>query len=156
MLYLFFNWFIIFFCIFFISVNIYKTAYNIDNKRLILPYQQIKSVDHQTFNQPGFYKLSEYNLFDGTVALKKEYSLARLNLVLQGTLLKPNSPAAGSALISDEHGNTKFYKKGETLLDKVYLEEVLSDRVILNNNGQRQKLILPVTKLRQGGSHPLE
>jgi len=50
----------------------------------------------------------------------------------------------GFALISNKNGPQKVYGESDTLQEGVTISKVLSDKVILDNNGKEEELLLPV------------
>ncbi len=83
----------------------------------------------------------------------------KLNLKLHGIIAYRTSNG-GFALISSASGSQKVYGKGDEVEDGVTVSEIFSDKVVLNNHGKSEDLLLPINKAstssnRSGGfNHP--
>ena len=69
----------------------------------------------------------------------------KLNLKLHGIVAYKVSKG-GFALISSGNGSQKVYGKGDELEKGVIVSEIFSDKVVLNNNGKSEDLLLPINK----------
>jgi general secretion pathway protein C len=69
----------------------------------------------------------------------------KLNLKLHG-IVSYKSNNSGYALISSSNGPQRVYGKGDSLQDGVTVSEIFSDKVVLDNNGKNEELLLPVKK----------
>lgn len=95
-----------------------------------------------------------------TVPKPEEMSKAvptKLNLKLHG-IVAYRSSRGGFALISSGSGLQKVYGKGDELKKGVTVSEIFADKVVLNNNGKSEDLLLPINKVsasssRRGGSN---
>jgi len=81
----------------------------------------------------------------------------KLNLKLHGIVAYRESKG-GFALISSGSGSQKVYGKGDEVEKGVTVSEIFSDKVVLNNNGKSEDLLLPINKAsasssRRGGSN---
>ena len=68
----------------------------------------------------------------------------KLNLKLHGIIAYKSKQ--GYALISLNNGSQKVYGKDESIEEGVTVTNILPDKVILNNRGQTEELLLPVDK----------
>lgn len=71
----------------------------------------------------------------------------KLNLKLHGIVAYKGSKS-GYALISSSSGPQKVYGKGDALQDGVTISEIFSNKVVLDNHGKSEELILPVKNLQ--------
>jgi len=69
----------------------------------------------------------------------------KLNLKLHG-IVAYKSNNSGYALISSSSGSQRVYGKGDSVQDGVTVIEIFSDKVVLDNNGKNEELLLPVKK----------
>ena len=118
--------------------------------------QAIENITIQTNEKINYGKLiADQHLF-GVVEVKKAPSVkplntiepakvtpTKLNLRLHGIVSYKNSKG-GYALISSSSGPQKVYGKGDTLQDGVTVSEIFSDKVVLDNRGKNEELLLPV------------
>lgn len=65
----------------------------------------------------------------------------QLNLKLHGIVAYKNR--AGYALISTSGGSQKVYGKGDSIEENVTISDLLPEKVIIDNNGSKQELLLP-------------
>ena len=63
-----------------------------------------------------------------------------LNLTLESLFMSTSGPL-GSASIRLPNNETRVFRPGDEVLDGVYLEKILSDRVVLNRNGVQEMLL---------------
>jgi general secretion pathway protein C len=70
----------------------------------------------------------------------------KLNLKLHGIVAYKSKN--GFALISSSNGPQKVYSKGESIQEGVTVSEILPEKVILDNRGKTEELLLPVDKGR--------
>ncbi len=66
----------------------------------------------------------------------------KLNLKLHG-IVAYKSSKGGYALISSSSGPQKVYEKGDSLQDGVTVSEIFADKVVLDNRGKSEELLLP-------------
>ena len=76
----------------------------------------------------------------------------KLNLKLHG-IVAYRSSKGGYALISSGSSSQKVYGKGDELEKGVTVSEVFSDKVVLNNNGKSEDLLLPINKASSSSSN---
>ncbi|MEE9309996.1 MAG: type II secretion system protein GspC [Cocleimonas sp.] len=69
----------------------------------------------------------------------------KLNLKLHG-IVSYKSTKSGFALISSGSGRQKVYGEGDELQTGVTVSNIFSDKVVLDNNGKSEDLLLPVKK----------
>lgn len=90
------------------------------------------------------------------VPVKQVVAPTKLNLKLHGIVAYKSKE--GYALISSGGGQQKVYSKGEAIQEGVTVSDILPDKVVLNNRGQTEDLLLPVdessakTKPKRAGS----
>jgi len=68
----------------------------------------------------------------------------KLNLKLHGIVAYKSKE--GFALISAANGPQKVYGKGETIQEGVTVSDIFPEKVVLNNRGKTEELLLPVNK----------
>ncbi len=71
----------------------------------------------------------------------------KLNLKLHG-IVAYKSSKRGFALISSGSGSQKVYGKGDTLEEGVKVSEIFSAKVVIDNHGKTEELMLPVNEKR--------
>ncbi len=77
--------------------------------------------------------------------IKKEVvAPTKLNLKLHGIVAYKSKE--GFALISASNGPQKVYGKGEAIQEGVTVSDILPEKVILDNRGKTEELLLPVNK----------
>ncbi len=74
-------------------------------------------------------------------AVKKAVVRTKLNLKLHGIVAYKSKN--GLALISKDNGSQKVFGKGEKIQEGVTITNILPGKVILDNNGQVEELVLP-------------
>ena len=72
----------------------------------------------------------------------------KLNLKLHGIVSYKNDSKKGYALISSSGKTQKVYGKGDELQKGVTVVDIFSDKVVLDNHGRTEDLILPVKKTK--------
>ncbi len=78
--------------------------------------------------------------------IKKEVvAPTKLNLKLHGIVAYKSK--GGFALISASNGPQKVYSKGETIQEGVIVSDILPEKVVLDNLGKTEELLLPVNKV---------
>ncbi|MEE9326827.1 MAG: type II secretion system protein GspC [Cocleimonas sp.] len=77
--------------------------------------------------------------------VKKAVVRTKLNLKLHGIVAYKSK--SGLALISKDNGSQKVFGKGEKIQEGVTITNILPEKVILDNNGQVEELILPKKKV---------
>jgi len=75
----------------------------------------------------------------------------KLNLKLHGIVAYRKSKG-GFALISSSGGPQKVYGKGDELEEGVTVSEIFSDKIVLDNHGKPEDLLLPVNKASSSNS----
>ena len=81
------------------------------------------------------------------VAQVKTVAPIKLNLKLHGIVAYKSKD--GFALISSNNGRQKVYAKGDELEKGVIVQKILPEKVVLDNNGQVQELLLPVKESKK-------
>ena len=76
-------------------------------------------------------------------AAPQKKAATKLNLKLHG-IVAYKSSKKGFALISKGSGVQKVYGEGDELQDGVTVSEVFSDKVVLDNQGKIEELLLPI------------
>ncbi len=77
----------------------------------------------------------------------------KLNLKLHG-IVSYKAANGGFALISSNGGAQKVYGKGEELQNGVTVSEIFSDKVVLDNHGTSEELLLPVKESLSARTSP--
>jgi len=109
--------------------------------------------------------IANHHLF-GKVAIKKApvkqappkpqvtvVTPTKLNLKLHGIISYKNKKQ-GFALISSGGGSQKVFGKGDTIQKGVTVSEVNHDKVVIDNNGKNEELLLPVKKVTKKTKTP--
>jgi len=76
--------------------------------------------------------------------VKKVVAPTKLNLKLHGIVAYQSKK--GFALISKDNGSQKVFGKGETIQKGVTVSKILPDKVVLDNKGHIEELLLPKNK----------
>ena len=76
--------------------------------------------------------------------IKQVVAPTKLNLKLHGIVAYKSKE--GFALISASNGPQKVYGKGEAIQEGVTVSDILPEKVILDNRGKTEELLLPVNK----------
>jgi general secretion pathway protein C len=76
----------------------------------------------------------------------------RLNLTLHGVFVD-DDPELGAAIIGTSGATQKYYKVGTEIMNRVRLQGVFTDRVVLLRNGQSEVLRFP--KIADSGSNAI-
>jgi len=85
----------------------------------------------------------------------------KLNLKLFGVISYKSRPKEGFALISLDNGPQKVYGKNDEISKGVIVTDILPEKVILDNNGTSEELLLPIrdnqenAKIRKESASPL-
>lgn len=95
---------------------------------------------------PGWHLFGQTPLSVTTVA---NIPLSSLNIVLNGIFYQSNSKAS-QALMTDANGNTKLYSIGDIVSGGAKLYDILPDNVVIERDGQLEKLVLPDRQLMFG------
>jgi len=74
----------------------------------------------------------------------KTVAPVKLNLKLHGIVAYKSRSKDGFALISSNNGRQKVYVNGDEIENGVTVVKILSEKVVLDNNGQKEELRLPV------------
>jgi len=77
---------------------------------------------------------------------------AKLNLKLHGIVAYKNKQ--GYALISSNGREQKVYGKGDTIEDGVTISDLFPEKVIIDNRGTREELLLPRKETKTAGTAP--
>lgn len=129
-----------------------------------LPVTALNSVVTPQNTQPNYGKLiAKQHLFGeikkqatvNTTPIQQPIKAAtpvKLNLKLHGIVAYTNRK--GFALISSNGGEQKVYGKGDEIEDKVVVTKLYPEKVVINNNGIIEELILPRNK-QKGGTRSL-
>ena len=73
----------------------------------------------------------------------------QLQLTLQGTGVDPQNAKLSSAIIaSPDSNNANIYHIGDTLPGGALIKDILFDRIVIDNNGELQKLSMKVPTLQ--------
>ena len=110
---------------------------------------------HDDFIPPNIYSsgsqsivaLDQLHLY-GIYTASDAIPISNLDLILVGTVASENAGDA-YALISDQRGVTKSYQIGDTLPGGAILNKIEEDRVIINDAGRSEVIILPKPQLNQ-------
>lgn len=112
---------------------------------------QVNQASSNKANQPLANTIANWNLF-GKVEVAKPKPVVqqveaapetKLNLKLRGVFAASN-PASSRAIIADARGEEDSYKVGSTVPGGAILNEIFTDKVILDTNGRLEVLRLPV------------
>lgn len=95
--------------------------------------------------QPSAIDLDQLHLF-GVYTTSSAIPQSNLDLKLSGTVAAENANDA-YALITDQSNNTKVYQIGDTLPGGAILNKIEKDRVIINDAGRSEAIILPKPKI---------
>lgn len=71
----------------------------------------------------------------------------QLQLTLQGTGVSPQDSKLSSAIISSPGGKAHIYHVGENVPGDAMIKDILFDRIVIDNNGELQKLSMKVPQL---------
>lgn len=112
-----------------------------NNKKQIINYGKIIA-DHHIFGETK--KKVAKKVVIEKKPVKKPIAKAKLNLTLHGIVAYKNRD--GFALISLNRGPQKVYGVNEIIQDGVVVKDILSTKVILENQGVNEELLLPVKK----------
>lgn len=74
--------------------------------------------------------------------------ISQLQLSLSGTFYNESNPTASYAILSSPGSTSKVYKVGDLLPGNVKLSAVHTKFIVINDNGQLEKLLLPIQELR--------
>ena len=91
--------------------------------------------------------VEQYHAFGRYVANLDNLPETQLALTLQGVVVIPNQNQAGVALISSPGTPTQLYHVGDPIPGGATLVRVLSSQIILKNQGQFQRLRLPIKSI---------
>lgn len=118
--------------------------------------QAVENVTIQSKEKINYGKLIASQHLFGVVEVKKapivetpkatettKAAPTKLNLKLHGIVAYKNSKD-GYALISSSSGPQKVYGVGDALQDGVTISEIFSNKVIIDNSGKSEELLLPV------------
>lgn len=97
----------------------------------------VKPIDIGKFHWFGQYQMVDANYLPVT----------ELNLELQGILFS-TTPSKAQALIAFPGQAPKVYHKGDQLLGNVVIKQILQNSVILDQNGNLEKLLLKKPELQ--------
>lgn len=72
----------------------------------------------------------------------------QLQLTLQGTGVSPTDPKLSSAIISSpESSDAQIFHIGDSVPGDAMIKDILFDRIVIDNNGELQKLSMKVPQL---------
>lgn len=72
----------------------------------------------------------------------------QLQLTLQGTGVSPHDTKLSTAIISSSGGKAQLYHIGENVPGDAMIKDILFDRIVIDNNGELQKLSMKVPQLQ--------
>jgi len=128
-------------CIASLCIAIWKFAHDFSNHFVTTTNASIKPI--QTLPE-----IANLHLF-GIYRIQNIADLpsTQLQLSLVGTVIMINAPKQSRALIASPGGQTKVYAVGAIVPGNATVARVEQRYVVLNNNGELQKLSLPIEKL---------
>lgn len=85
-----------------------------------------------------------FGIYDKAIA---NLPLTQLQLTLEGTVVSLDDPNQSHALVSSPSGQTKVYRVGDALPGGATVNKIMKEQIIIEYNGQEQRLRLPVPKL---------
>ena len=94
--------------------------------------------------QPPLASISKLHLMGIYDAKTADIPTTQLQLTLQGTVIITSDPTQSRALIDSPGQPTKVYKVGDLVPGDAKIEKIGQHFVILNDNGELQKLSLPL------------
>jgi type II secretory pathway component PulC len=110
---------------------------------------------HDNVSAPASYSNSNQSMialdqlhFYGIYTASNAIPISNLDLKLVGTVASQDTTDA-YALISDQSGTTKSYQVGDALPGGAILNKIADDRVIINDAGRDEVIILPKPQLNQ-------
>lgn len=106
-----------------------------------------KIVATQTAKITPLINMANLHIFGVHAAQTQNLPATQLQLTLEGTLVVLEAPNESLALITGPGEPTKVYHVGNALPGNATLTSIAKHEVIINDNGQLQKLLLPVNKL---------
>lgn len=115
-------------------INIFKSE-----KTKPIPTPTVKSA--HTINIAQLHLMGIYD------AKTADIPLTQLQLTLQGTVVVADDPTQSRALIQSPNQPTKVYKIGDFVPGNAKVEKIEQTFVLINDNGQLQKLRLPIQTL---------
>lgn len=71
----------------------------------------------------------------------------QLQITLQGVIMLPNTPNKDAAIISSPSQPAKLYHIGDTIPGDAELKRVMMNQVVISNQGELQRLRLPIQTL---------
>jgi general secretion pathway protein C len=117
--------------------------------------QAVENIAIQTKEKINYGKLIANQHLFGIVEVKKapvvetpkatditKTAPTKLNLTLHGIVAYKTSKG-GYAMISSSSGKQKVYGIGDALQDEVTISQIFSDKVVINNHGKNEDLLLP-------------
>lgn len=113
--------------------------------RLSLP-----TLTESTSTEEQSIPLSNYHLMGYFADNYDDLPETQLQLTLQGTAVDPATPNLSIAIVSSPaEPVAKFYRIDDVLPGDALIKDIQGDRIIIDNNGELQKLTMPVPTLRQ-------
>ena len=97
-----------------------------------------RSVNFDQQHLFGFY-LSDYDDLPET----------QLQLTLEGTAIDPSDKSASLAIIGAPNQESKTYHIGQGIPDGASIHAIEKNRVIIDDNGELERLSMPIPKLKQ-------
>jgi general secretion pathway protein C len=113
--------------------------------------QSVPSIPRNTAErinpQAEFQRLTQANLMGSAeakaVATKRDAPETRLNLTLRGVLAATPMTMASAIIAQGKRSDEEIYSIGDKISGGVIVKEIHSDHVLLERNGQLEKLMLP-------------
>lgn len=111
-----------------------------DREPLVRPLPMPMNTIVEASKQADRTKMVRLNPFAAGAAVELTAPETTLNLTLESLFMSTSGPL-GSASIRLPNNETRVFRPGDEVLDGVYLEKILSDRVVLNRNGVQEMLL---------------
>ena len=92
-------------------------------------------------------KIASSHLFGAFDSARENFPETQLELTLEGIMLAPKNPNQSYAIISSPSKPAQAYRVGSLIIGNTILKKILSDRIILDDNGAKQYLKLPTEKI---------
>lgn len=94
------------------------------------------------------YPINQVHLFGRYAANLDTLPHTTLPFTLEGTVVEMGNPALSHAMIKTAAQHTKVYRVGDALPNNIIISQITKEYVILNNNGQLEKLPLPIQTVK--------
>ncbi len=92
--------------------------------------------------------LAQYHIFGNFASSLQNLPETTLQLTLQGTEMNVSSPQNSWAVIASPNGDAKIYTVGDRVPGGATIKAIQRDRIIMDNAGRLESLLLPVPKLK--------